>query len=436
MNAEMTNMLMIDRVARHLLVLCQDLNSAKHLEGALRTEDYQATIVRNPRQAALAVLNQRHIDAIICDGQMNLGREEERVFHQIRHNLGAFNIPLLMLLDPDDEAQWQLAEKLAIDEFVLKPTREEELLLRLKGLLWRKEINAVRPSGQQWPERLQSFTRYVKTDLEARFEAGGSASLALIEVTGGWDLMVRGDERCDQLTDQLFDYLSTNLRRIDRVVRYGRVTLIVYLPARAAGLACEALELLRAEFSDQTGLDFCFGLATYMDDGAHFNELILSADYALTQARVRGRNSLAQGLNETNGRYSGTHKVLIAADDPFIVALLKATLHAWGYESLVVDNAGDAIEWIDREQPDLLLLDHLMPELSEFTLLEQLQSHFGGRFPVPVVMLAIMTGQNDIIRGYELGVEDYIGKPFTPRELIARIERVLASRPSFLRTGP
>jgi len=433
MNAGLNNVLTIDRIARHLLVLCQDMDFARDIEATLRKEDYQATIVRSPRQAALTVLNQRDIDAIICDGQMDLGREEEKVLHQMRHNLETFSIPLVMLLDPEDEAQWHLADKLATDEFLLKPTQQEELLLRLKGLWWRKEMGRPRPDGQPWPDLLQGFIRYVKTDLDAKFEAGGSASLALVEVVSAWDLMVAGDEDCDQLTDQLFDYLTTNLRRVDRVVRYGRVTLIVYMPGRGTDLAREALELLQAEFFEQTGLNFCVGLATLPQDGASFTELVLSADHALTQARAQGLGNLTPELSETNGDHPGTYKLLIADDDPFLVALLTATFKALGYHPLEANNGRDAIELIHREQPDLVILDHHMPGLTGFELLEQLRAYYGGRLPVPVIMLTIMTAQEDIIRGYELGVEDYIGKPFNPRELIARVERVLASQPSCLR---
>jgi PleD family two-component response regulator len=282
---------------------------------------------------------------------------------------------------------------------------------------------------------LHGFIRHVKHDLEAKFEAGGSATLTLIEVNGGWDSMVAGNETGDQLTEQLFDYLTTNLRRIDRVVRYGRVTLMAYMPGRSAALARAALNLLQQELAEQTGLSICVGLATYPDDGASFTELVLAADQSLTQARARESGTSSQEVGETDGRPANAYKILIADDDPFLVTLLQATFTALGYQSIAADNGRDAIELIHRERPDLVILDNLMPQLSGFELLEQLRSYYQGRLPVPVIMLTMMTAQDDIIRGFELGVEDYIGKPFNPRELIARVERVLASQPSFLRAG-
>lgn len=83
MNAGLNNMVTIERIARHLLVLCQDMDFAKDLEATLPKEDYQATIVRSPRQAAFTVLNRRDLDAIICDARIwqpvnHLTREFER----------------------------------------------------------------------------------------------------------------------------------------------------------------------------------------------------------------------------------------------------------------------------------------------------------------------------------------------------------------------
>jgi DNA-binding response OmpR family regulator len=431
MNAGLNHVLTIDRIARHVLVLSQDRGFARDVEAALRKDDYETTIVRAPRQAALTVLNQRDIDAMICDGQIASGREEQKVVQQIRQNPESFSIPLVMRLDPEDEGQWHLADKLATDEFVLTSTPPEELVLRLKGLWWRTEMRPARPDGQPWPNLLQDFLRHVKSDLETKFDAAGSASLALIEVMGARDL---DDEAGDQLTDQLLDFLATNLRRIDRVVRYGRVTLIVYLPGRGADLAREAMALLQAEFLAQTRLNLCVGLASYPHDGARFTELLLSADHALTRARRQGTGTGTPELSQRNGAPAGAYKILIADDDPFLMTLLRASFQALGYHPMEATNGQDAIELVHREQPDLVLLDHHLPELAGLEWLEQLRACYDDRLPMPVIMLTIMTSQQDIMRGFELGVEDYVRKPFHPRELMARVERALASQPSFLRT--
>jgi len=434
MNTGLNNVLTIDRVARHVLVLSQDMDFAREVEATLRQEDYETTIVRTPRHVASIVLNQNDVDAILWDGQIDLGREEENLFQQIRQNPESFSIPLVIRLAAEDEAQWHLADKLATDEFVLQSTPPEELLWRLKGLWWRKEMRQPRPDGHPWPNLLQDFIRHVKTDLDTKFETGGPASLALVEVVGARDLPVTSHEAGDQFTVQLFDFLATNLRRIDRVVRYGRVTLIVYVPGRGADLAREALELLQAEFLARTGLNVCVGLASHPPDGARFTTLLLSADRALTRARIQGVGTPAPDLNQVKGTPAGAHKILIADDDPCLVARLTASLRAVGYQPMGAANGSDVIELVHREQPDLMILDHHLPELAGFALLEHLRARYDGRLPMPVMMLTTMTGQEDFIRGFELGVDDYVRKPFHPRELIARVERALASQPAFLRT--
>lgn len=434
MNTGLNNALTIDRVARHVLVLSQDADFAREVEATLRQEDYETTTVRTTRHVASMVLNQNDVDAILWDGQIDLGGEEEDLFRQIRQNLESFNIPLVIRLDAEDEAQWHLADKLATDEFILQSTPPDELLWRLKGLWWRKEMRPPRPNSHPWPNLLQDFIRHVKTDLDTKFETGGPASLALMEVVGAREVMLVGPEAGDQFTVQLFDFLATNLRRIDRVVRYGRVTLILYMPGRGADLAREALELLRAEFLAYTGLKVCVGLASHPPDSARFTTLLLSADRALTRAQIHEPGTPTPDLNQTNGTPAGAHKILIADDDPHLVTRLAASLRALGYHPMEAANGSDAIELVHREQPDLMILDHHLPEFTGFALLEHLRARYGGRLPMPVMMLTNMSGQDDFIRGFELGVDDYVSKPFHPRELMARIERVLAAQPAFLRT--
>lgn len=413
------------------MVLCRDVDVARTIEATLHKEDYQMTLTRNPHQAALMITNRNDIDAILGDAQMCLGREQEKVLQRMRLDLEGFSVPLLILVDPDDDRQWHLIDRLASDEFVLKPVREEELLCRLRGMLWRKDLGLSSMDDDQCQMRRQAFAHYVRTDLETRREAGEASSLGLIEVVEAWDRVVSGDETGDQWTEQLMAYMTTSLRRIDRVVRSGRVTLMVYLPGRPGPLAGQALQFMQAEFAQRTGLPFCAGLATYPEDGESFSELVLMADQTLMKARA-ARKPLILTPQDTVHVREG-HKVVILDGDRFITTPLKAVFDAWGYQTMIVENAHQAMEMMHREHPHLLILDQRMPELTGFQFLEQWRAHSDGQRSVPVIMLTTMTTPSDLLRGFELGVTDYVGKPFNPRELIVRVERILANRPSFLR---
>jgi PleD family two-component response regulator len=324
-----------------------------------------------------------------------------------------------------------LAHKLRADEFLLKTAPEDELLLRLRGLFWRREHRALLSEASTLPENLKRFVQYVKTDLEANAEKQGVGTIALIEVVGARALMAEGNgEGCDGMTGALYEFLTANLRRADRLARYNQSTLVVYMPQRTGELAQRSLDVLQTEFLVKSERPFCAGLVTYPEDGATVTELLMWADRALVDARANGGFSIRDRLKDALVTSKLQRTIMLVDDDPAIVALLKASFNALGYQTVAASNGKKALKLIEQAPPDLVILDHVMPELSGFELLEELRERHGGQLPVPVVMLTIMNSGSDVLRGFELGVQDYIAKPFSPRELMVRVERVLkASQP-------
>lgn len=119
-----------------------------------------------------------------------------------------------------------------------------------------------------------------------------------------------------------------------------------------------------------------------------------------------------------------TH-VLVVDDDPGIVALVSYKLTRSGFE---VDSVGDgqsAVDYVQTRRPDLVMLDVMMPGLSGLEVLERLRAN-ENTARLPVIMLTAMAQEGDVERGFELGADDYIVKPFSPRELIGRVNAVLS----------
>lgn len=113
--------------------------------------------------------------------------------------------------------------------------------------------------------------------------------------------------------------------------------------------------------------------------------------------------------------------ILVVDDEPAIVRLVRAKLQADGYAVITASSGPSAIEIFDRERPDLVVLDLMMPEMDGFETLRRLH-----RFAsTPVIMLTARGSDADKLRGFESGVDDYITKPFNPDELSARVAAVL-----------
>lgn len=114
-------------------------------------------------------------------------------------------------------------------------------------------------------------------------------------------------------------------------------------------------------------------------------------------------------------------KILVADDDPNVIELLKIYLQKEGYEVFFAENGREAVDKANRTKPDLIVLDLMMPEIDGLEVCRQIRMHSR----VPIIMLTAKDEDMDKILGLEMGADDYITKPFNPREVVARIKAVL-----------
>ena len=112
-------------------------------------------------------------------------------------------------------------------------------------------------------------------------------------------------------------------------------------------------------------------------------------------------------------------KILIADDEESIIEVVKIYLEKEGYSVLTALDGDTALELEIAEKPDLLILDIMLPKMSGLELCRTIERE------VPVIFLTAKTSEEDKIAGFALGADDYITKPFSPRELIARVKAVM-----------
>ncbi|MBN1889029.1 MAG: response regulator transcription factor [Thermoflexales bacterium] len=114
-------------------------------------------------------------------------------------------------------------------------------------------------------------------------------------------------------------------------------------------------------------------------------------------------------------------KVLVVDDDKKIVDLISLYLKKDGYQVLPAYDGQQAIELARSRQPDLVILDLMLPKLDGMDVCSILRAES----PVPIIMLTARTTEDDKLAGLDLGADDYVTKPFSPRELMARVRAVL-----------
>jgi two-component system, OmpR family, phosphate regulon response regulator OmpR len=120
--------------------------------------------------------------------------------------------------------------------------------------------------------------------------------------------------------------------------------------------------------------------------------------------------------------------ILVVDDDARLRGLLSRYLAGEGFRVTTAETAGDARDKLRFMHPDMVVLDVMMPGESGLTLTESLRREQGGE--VPVLLLTARSAPEDRIAGFEAGADDYLGKPFEPRELVLRIRNLLQRRPA------
>ena len=133
-------------------------------------------------------------------------------------------------------------------------------------------------------------------------------------------------------------------------------------------------------------------------------------------------------------------KILIVEDEKDIIKMLEYNLEKEGFKTVSIRNGEEALESVKKTKPDIIILDLMLPGIDGLEVCKSLKNDDKTSY-IPIVMLTAKSQESDKIVGLELGADDYMTKPFSPRELIARIKAVLRrvnekeKLPEFLKIG-
>ena len=152
---------------------------------------------------------------------------------------------------------------------------------------------------------------------------------------------------------------------------------------------------------------------------------------AVSERLARGATAAAADTKPAAGarvslpRTATTRVVLLAEDDPLITSVVQHRLGREGLEVRAFPDGQAALAAAEQFQADLVIIDDQMPAMGGFELLTRLRALVQYR-EVPVIMLTSLGGQSGLARAFELGASDYVVKPFSPAELVARVQRLVA----------
>jgi diguanylate cyclase (GGDEF)-like protein len=313
---------------------------------------------------------------------------------------------------------------LGADAFVEKPFEPEELAADVTLRLERAA--AARASALTDP--LTGLLN--KAGLQAIKADAGAYALALVEIddlgehaeTAGWD-------KVERLVQEVARVLGSAVGERAALGRIGGgdFTLLqkgAELDAMTA-LANDALTALRGVAFAELGLaagqlTATIGVVTSAETEG-LDEALDNARRRIFQARTHtGDSVVAQDAQAGTVR----RRVLVAEDDEISASILVHKLKKEGLDVTRFDNGEKAYQAALAQPPDLMVLDVKMPGLDGFEVLDRLRkdARFGA---TAVVMLTSMGQEADVVRGFGLGADDYVLKPFSPVELTARVRRLL-----------
>lgn len=149
-----------------------------------------------------------------------------------------------------------------------------------------------------------------------------------------------------------------------------------------------------------------------------------AADYLVKPV---GHSLLKATLHKILGKKGRPKTILIVDDEEDTLILLRDRLKEEGFQTIEASSGKDAIAKASASSPDLILLDIMMPEVTGWDVMEQLQRS-EGTANIPVVVLSAAKSEVDVQRGYKMGIKNYLTKPFEVKELISEIKKVVQNR--------
>jgi diguanylate cyclase (GGDEF)-like protein len=128
-------------------------------------------------------------------------------------------------------------------------------------------------------------------------------------------------------------------------------------------------------------------------------------------------------------------RILLVDDEPHLVKVIKLRLEGAGYSVIVATTGEEALKLVREENPDLIILDIVMPDIDGFQICEILRSQYRTSH-IPIIFLSAMRGVEDKIKGFNIGADDFLTKPFVSGELLARVNSILIKNSALKLSSP
>ena len=414
----------------NILVVDDDPTISLLLKKKLSTENREVLIAETGTEAE-KILNEREVSLIILD--LFLPDIDGRtVLLHLRERPQTSRIPVVVLSARESSQTKTECFALGADEYFVKPFDPEVLVVSISAKLQRtKEISreAQRDSLTRLPNR-SAFNSTFERMRSFANRVGAPLSVGMLDIDRFKSINdTYGHTMGDEVLQRIASVINKSLRKYDSLFRWGGEEFVVILPNTGTSGGVRALEKALQAVSEErftsSGAEifvvtFSAGVTEVTQDST-MDEIIEEADRLLYKAKSSGRNRV---MCSGTSIESFEKKVLMAEDDKLIAKIVKYRLEQEGFHVYHYLDGLSALSAAKENSANLAIIDVKMPEMDGFELLRNLRmlptfSH------TPIMMVTSMGREQDIVRGFKLGADDYVLKPFSMVELLARIRRLL-----------
>lgn len=390
------------------------------LESPGRTVDHADSAAGAER-----LLTENRYDVLILD--LILGDRDGRdLLIQVRAAPDTSEVPVVVLSAAEGMVARAECIALGADDFVEKPPDPGELRATVADLITRAREREDREEDEL--RRVPSRAALGEAFEKLRAESGSGPTVAVVDVDSLEAVdRTRGPEAAEEALEGVVGALEQALEQDDVLGRWGGEEFVVLFSGASVEEARTRLETaLRAlngdgaAESDPEPVTFCAGIAAAPEVGT-LAQVVSTAEGPLFRARAVGPGRI---LTVDDAVEPGVQTVLVVEDDKVTAKLIEHRLTREGFEVLHFTDGAEAWEFLKGGRVDLVILDVKVPGMNGFEILERLRDEERTR-RLPVMVVTAMGGETDVVRGLGLGASDYMLKPFSPSELLARARRLL-----------
>ncbi|NNL31211.1 MAG: response regulator [Gemmatimonadetes bacterium] len=416
------------------ILIVEDNKTVATATKAYLRADGRELLIAESAEKALETLEEREVDLVILDLILP-DRDGRDVLVQMREAAATAIVPVIVL--SSNAGAVARAECMAVgaDDFLEKPADPKALRSAAARHIkaGRERRDAVRDGLTGLPNRAGLLAHYEQYRRQAA-AAGVPLTVAVLSLDPLAEVTMRlGQDAGDRFLLEVSAAVHEAIGKGDHLGRWETSELVAVLPDRTATEAKRMLEttihmLARDDALDEMrdariDITLSGGVATVGTDQP-LHDAISSAQRSLYSARAAGGDAVHAEVDLE----LKTHRVLMVEDDRVTSTLLHHRLVREGHEVVAFEDGRDAYDWAADASFDLAILDVKVPGMDGFELLARLRDipRYVG---VPIVMLTGMGSEADVVRGLELGADDYMLKPFSPTELLARVRRLLHAHP-------